>query len=128
MLFKRPGRRHLLLDEGCMEPGCLYIRLPPILHSLYIEGVIWPLAGVSEGIIELDPQSSLGNSPESLEILSQIDATIHKEHITIFSRDGGEQKFNPNICTTSTYPLTCDIPVRLILPAAREQPFRLFVL
>ena len=57
MLFKRPGRRHLLLDEGCMEPGCLYIRLPPILHSLYIEGVIWPLAGVSEGIIELDPQS-----------------------------------------------------------------------
>ena len=65
--------------------------------TVYIEGVIWPLAGVSEGIIELDPQSSLGNSPESLEILSQIDATIHTEHITIISRDGGEQKFNPNI-------------------------------
>ena len=71
MLFKTPGRRHLLfatiilspeaqvaLDKGCTEQGCLYIRLPPILESLYIEGVIWPLAGISEGIIELDPQSS----------------------------------------------------------------------
>ena len=80
MLFKRPGRRHLLfvtvilspqaqvaLDESCTEQGCLYVRLPPILDSLInIEGVIWPLVGVSDGIIELDPQFTLGNSPEYL--------------------------------------------------------------
>ena len=48
-------------------------------------------------IIELDPQSSLGNTPESLEILSQIESTVHAEHITIISRDGVEQKCNPNI-------------------------------
>ena len=72
MLFKWNGRRNLLfatvllspeaqfaIDEGCTDQGCLHIRLPPILDSLYIAGVIWPFAGIIDGIIELDPESTL---------------------------------------------------------------------
>ena len=111
MIFKRPGRRHLLfttvilspsaqvaLDESCGEQGCMYVRvqLPAILDSLVnIEGVIWPLVGGSDGIIELDPQPTLGSSQDTLEVLSQIDCSIHTEQITIISRTG-EQKFNQN--------------------------------
>ena len=109
MIFKRPGRRHLLfttvifspavqvaLDDSCDDNGCLFVRLPAILESLGdMSGVIWPVIGGTDGIIELDPQSTLGSSHDTLEVLSQVDCAIHTEQITIISWTG-EKKFNPD--------------------------------
>ena len=43
----------------------------------------------------MDPQSTLGSSNDTLEVLSQDDCVIHTEQIIIISRTG-EQKFNPD--------------------------------
>ena len=58
------------------------------------------LVGGSDGIIELGLQSTLGRSQDTLEVLSQIDASIHTEQITIISRNG-EQKSNPDLSDLS---------------------------
>ena len=80
MLFKRPGQRTILfksvllstavqeaLETYCSDSGCMFVPLPPSLDSLgEMSGVVWPITGAKEGVIEFSPQSSLGTSHESL--------------------------------------------------------------
>ena len=69
MLFKRLGQRTILftsvllstnmqeaLDTYSGDRGCMFVPLPPSLDSLgEIIGVIWPITGTQEGVIELSP-------------------------------------------------------------------------
>ena len=80
MLFKRPGQLTILftsvllstavqeaLDTYCSDSGCMFVPLPPSLDSLgEMSGVVWPITGAKEGVIELNPQSNLGSFHESL--------------------------------------------------------------
>ena len=109
MIFKRPERHNLLfttvllstsvqeaLDTSCDDNGCMFVRLSTILESLGdMSGVIWSVTGGTEGLIEVDPQSTLGSSNDTLQVHSQVDCIIHTEQVIVISRTGAQQ-FNPD--------------------------------